>query len=158
MSKKGKRIILSICISVSIFLPFIVFVNLYSDAQQFPLTAQDVDIEMASRNVISFVEIQDSRVYVVYENGYYINYLYRISPFSNRFINFARFISRAGTIPGRWNNFRVYFNGAHIEYSMGDKHISARINRSISLFLAFCVFGSFAMYRTLLEFDRKRHP
>jgi len=47
MSKKGKRIILSICISVSINLPFSVFVSLSSEAQRFPLIAQDVDTEMS---------------------------------------------------------------------------------------------------------------
>jgi len=61
----GKKRLLSLCISFGAVLLFFSALYLAVDFRDYPLSETNVDSKIATKEVVTFADIQGSRVYVV---------------------------------------------------------------------------------------------
>ena len=110
-----------ICLFVTATLVFAFLPLFLRDISTYPISPRKLDENMANRQVVSFADIQGSRVYIVYEDGKHLAYTYEVSFFTNRF----RFLwnqnlgdSNRMSLLGRTGRFEVNVSdGLYFEYT-----------------------------------------
>jgi len=107
-------------INLLISLVFVALLYLAMIFVTYPLTARNIQSMMAEKNVVLFEDIQNSRFYLVYDNGNSIAYTFTTSTLLNRYRALEPIaITRNGShiiLMGRLRYFHVHFNNTEISY------------------------------------------
>jgi len=132
-----------------------------ADLIRHPLSARSIEQEMYNKNIISFIDIHGSRAYVVYEDGNYVTYLYRIATLVNMFRFQGRVEldrnapQRSTAIWGRWAYFVVVFEGLNVSYLPGNnsRFLLGRFDRTLTILSSFIMInvGAFSVYKKFFE-------
>ncbi|MCL2592716.1 MAG: hypothetical protein FWD82_05050 [Defluviitaleaceae bacterium] len=126
---KARYRIISFGIGIAIGVVFNFLIAISVDIFRYSLTARSVDLKMSEMEVVSFADVQGSRVYVVVKRDSYKAYIYETSIIlPNRFNLMAEFeprkflfddgVYRNSTtlVFGRWERFWIEIDGLDIIY------------------------------------------
>ena len=153
-----KRFAFSICLSTLMTLIFALFLFFLPDLFNYPLSQQAVVDRMNEKHVVDFINLQGSRVYIVYENGEYLVHAFEVGMLTNRFRFLWSFnVNEVNDayILGRWRHFHIYFDDSTIEYNVYRGNTVAMRQRIypvvILSLLVFAVTSTFLVYRTIFK-------
>ena len=118
---KKQRVLSSVIIGTILAIMIAVPLTYLNDIRNFPLTEDYISIKMSESNIISFANVQGSRVYVASTQDGLVAFMFEVASFTQRFrflweMN-IREIDRA-IILGRYQHFQVFITASgDIEYN-----------------------------------------